>query len=49
MTTSTCIGQLLIGMKELCRDSGVDEIVTAELVGQMAIDLSAKSRGDFPI
>ena len=36
-------------MKELGRDSGVYEIVTAELVGQMAIDLSAKIRGDFPI
>ena len=45
----TCVGRILIGMKELCRDSGVDEIVTAELVGQMAIDLSAKIRGDFPI
>ena len=49
MTTSTCIGQLLIGMKELCRDSGLDEIVTAEMVGQVAIDLSDKNGGDFPI
>ena len=48
-TTSTWVGGIIIGMKELCRDSGVDEIVTAELVGQMATDLSAKSRGDFPI
>ena len=48
-TTSTLVGGILIGMKELCRDSGVDEIVTAELVGQMATDLSAKSRGDSPI
>ena len=48
-TASTCIGQLLIGMKELCRDSGLDEVVTAEMVGQVAIDLGDKTRGDFPI
>ena len=46
---STCIGQLLIGMKELCRDSGLDETVTAEMVGQVARDLSDKNGGDFPI
>ena len=45
----TCVGRILIGMKELCRDSGVDEIVTAKLVGQMARDLSTKMGGDFPI
>ena len=44
-TTSTWVGRILIGMKELCRDSGVDETVTAELVGQMAIDLCAKIVG----
>ncbi len=46
VTTSTCIGQLLIVMKELCRDSGLGETVTAEMVGQMAIDLSDKPGGD---
>ena len=49
MTTSTCIGKLLIGMKELCRDNGLDEAVTAELVGQLAIDLCAKIGDDVPI
>ena len=49
MTTSTCIGKLLIGMKELCRDNGLDEAVTAELVGQPAIDLCAKIGDDIPI
>ena len=48
-TTSTWVGRILIGVKEPRRYSGLDEAVTAELVGQMAIDLSAKSRGDFPI
>ena len=48
-TTSTCVGRVLIGVKEPCRNSGLDEAVTAELVGQMAIDLSAKIGGDFPI
>ena len=48
-TTSTCIGQLLIGMKELCRDSGWDETVTAEMAGQVARDLSDENGGDFPI
>ncbi len=45
VTTSTCIGQLLIVMKELCRDSGLDEIVTAEMVGQVATDLCDKKPG----
>ena len=47
--TATCIGCVIIRPEEPCRDNGLDEAVTAELVGQMAIDLSAKSRGDFPI
>ena len=36
---ATCIGRILIGMKDLCRDNGLDESVTAELVGRLAIDL----------
>ena len=48
-TTRTCIGQLLIGMKELCRDSGLDEIVTAEMAGQVARDSSDENGGDLPI
>ena len=36
---ATCFGRILIGMKDLCRDNGLDESVTAELVGRMAIDL----------
>ena len=43
-TTSTCIGRILITMKDLCRDNGLDESVTAELVGRLAKDLC-----DFPI
>ena len=39
VTRSTRIGRVLIGMKDLCRDNGLDESVTAELVGRMAIDL----------
>ena len=41
---STCVGRILIGMKDLCRDNGLDESVTAEMVGQLAMDLC-----DFPI
>ena len=41
---STCVGRILIGMKDLCRDNGLDERVTAELVGRMA-----KGLCDFPI
>ena len=44
VTRSTCIGRVLIGMKDLCRDNGLDESVTAELVGRLATDLC-----DFPI
>ena len=47
--TATCIGCVIIRPEEPGRDNGLDEAVTAELVGQRAIDLSAKSRGDFPI
>jgi hypothetical protein len=36
---STCVGRILIGMKDLCRDNGLDESVTAELVGRLAVDL----------
>ena len=43
-TRSTCIGRVLIRMKDLCRDNGLDESVTAELVGRLAKDLC-----DFPI
>ena len=43
-TRSTCIGRVLIRMKDLCRDNGLDENVTAELVGRLAKDLC-----DFPI
>ncbi len=44
VTRSTCIGRVLIGMKDLCRDNGLDERATAELVGRMAEGLY-----DFPI
>ena len=38
-TRSTCIGRVLIRMKDLCRDNGLGESVTAEMVGLLAIDL----------
>ena len=38
---ATCIGRVLIGMKDICRDSGLDESVTTELVGRLAKDLCA--------
>ena len=41
-TTSTWVGRILIGVKELCRHSGLDEAATAELVGRMARDLCEK-------
>ena len=43
-TRSTCVGRILIRMKDLCRDNGLDESVTAELVGRLAKDLC-----DIPI
>ena len=39
----TCVGRILIGMKELCRDNGLDEAVTAELVGRLATDLCRRN------
>ena len=48
-TTSTCVGRILTGVKELRRNSGLGEAATAELVGRTAIDLSDKPGGDFPI
>ena len=49
MAISTCIGWVLTGVTELCRNNGLDEAVTAELVGQTAIDLCAKIGDDIPI
>ena len=37
--TSTWVGRVLIGVKELGRHSGLDEAATAELVGRLAMDL----------
>ena len=45
--TATCNERVIIRPEEPGRDNGLDEAVTAELVGQMAIDSRAKSRG-FP-
>ena len=47
--TSTCVGRVLIGVKEPRRYSGLDEAVTAELMGRTAADLSDKPGDDFPI
>ena len=35
----TCVRSLLVGMKELCRENGLNEAFTAYLVGRLAIDL----------
>ena len=47
--TATCNGRVIIRPEEPGRDNGLDEAVTAELVGQPAIDLSDKPGADFPI
>ena len=41
-TTSTWVGRILIGVKELCRHGGLDEAATAELVGRLAIDFGRR-------
>ena len=41
-STSTWVGRILIGVKELGRHSGLDEAATAELVGRLARDLCGK-------
>ena len=35
----TCVRGLLIGLKELCRKNGLNEALTAYLVGRLALDL----------
>ena len=35
----TCVRSVLLGMKELCRENGLNEVFTAYLVGRLAIDL----------
>ena len=35
----TCVRSVLIGMKELCRENGLNEAFTAYLVGRLALDL----------
>ena len=38
-STSTWVGRVLIGVKELGRHNGLDEAAMAELVGRLAIEL----------
>ena len=38
-TRDACIGRVILGLKELCRKNGVNEVLTASLVGRVAIDL----------
>ena len=47
--TATCVGRVIIRPEEPGRDNGLDEAVTAELVGQPAIDLCAQIGDDIPI
>ena len=47
--TATCNGRVIIRPEEPGRDNGLDEAVTAELVGQPAIDLCAQIGDDIPI
>ena len=35
----TCVRSVLIGMRELCRKNGLNEVFTAYLVGRLAMDL----------
>ena len=48
-TSDTCIGRVILGLKELCRKNGVNEILTASLVGRVAIDLCKVTKECFPI
>ena len=43
--TATCNGRVIIRPEEPGRDNGLDEAVTAEMVGQVAIDLCDKKPG----
>ena len=38
-TRATCIGAVISGLKDLCRMKGINEIQTATLMGQVAIEL----------
>ena len=38
-TRATCIGRVIISLKELCRKNGLNEALTAYLVGRLALDL----------
>ena len=38
-TRATCIGAVLSGLKDLCRMNGINEIQTASLMGQVAVEL----------
>ena len=35
----TCVRNVLLGLKELCRENGINEVFTAYLVGRLAIGL----------
>ena len=34
-----CVRSVLLGLKELCRENGINEVFTAYLVGRLAIGL----------
>ena len=36
---TTCVRNVLIGMKDLCRKNGLNEVLTHYLVGRLAMDL----------
>ena len=38
-TRATCIGAVISGLKDLCRMNGINEIQTATLMGQVAMEL----------
>ena len=38
-TTATCIGRVIIRLEDFCRMNGINEVLTASLIGQIAMDM----------
>ena len=38
-TTATCIGRVIIRLEDFCRTNGINEVLTASLMGQIAMDM----------
>ena len=37
--TATCIGRVIIRLEDFCRTNGINEVLTASLMGQIAMDM----------